>query len=54
QIGATVSSWLGGWGYETFGTHWVAFGTSGVLLIIAALVSYRLPSRTPALAASPA
>lgn len=52
QIGATVSSWLGGWGYETFGTHWVAFGTSGGLLIIAALVSYRLPSRSPAVVAS--
>ena len=45
QIGATFSSWLGGWGYETFGTHWVAFGMSGVLLIIAAAVSYRLPQK---------
>jgi MFS family permease len=43
QIGAMVSSWLGGWGYETFGTHWVAFGTSGVLLLIAAGVALRLP-----------
>ena len=45
QIGATVSSWLGGWGYDTFGTHWVAFGASGLLLVIAALVSYRLPEK---------
>ena len=45
QLGATLSSWLGGWGYETFGTHWVAFGMSGVLLIIAAAVSYRLPKK---------
>jgi MFS family permease len=44
QIGATVSSWLGGWAYEAFATHWVAFGTSGVLLLIAAMVSMRLPS----------
>ena len=29
QLGGTLSSWLGGWGYETFGTHWVAFGASG-------------------------
>ncbi len=43
QLGATVSSWLGGWGYEAFGTHWVAFGASGVLLMMAAILSYRLP-----------
>ncbi|MET0961385.1 MAG: MFS transporter [Noviherbaspirillum sp.] len=43
QIGATVSSWLGGWGYEAFGSHWVAFGSSGVLLLIAAAVSLQLP-----------
>ncbi|MCD8517617.1 MAG: MFS transporter [Burkholderiaceae bacterium] len=43
QIGATVSSWLGGWGYDTFGTHWIAFGASGVLLVAAAAVSYQLP-----------
>jgi MFS family permease len=43
QIGAMVSSWLGGWGFETFGTHWIAFGSSGVLLLIAAAVSLRLP-----------
>ncbi len=45
QIGATISSWLGGWGYDTFGTHWVAFGASGVLLVIAAAVSYQLPQK---------
>ncbi|MET0982314.1 MAG: MFS transporter [Telluria sp.] len=43
QIGAMLSSWLGGWGFEHFGTHWVAFGSSGVLLLIAAAVSLRLP-----------
>ena len=43
QIGAMVSSWLGGWGYEMFGSHWVAFGSSGVLLLIAAVVSLQLP-----------
>jgi MFS family permease len=45
QIGATVSSWLGGWGYETFGTHWVAFGAAGALLLIAAAISLRLPHK---------
>lgn len=43
QVGATISSWLGGWGYETFGTHWVAFGIAGALLLIAAIVALRLP-----------
>jgi hypothetical protein len=43
QIGATVSSWLGGWGYDTFGTHWVAFGASGALLVAATVVPYRVP-----------
>ncbi len=43
QIGGMLSSWLGGWGYETFGTHWVAFGSAGVLLLLAAALSLRLP-----------
>lgn len=45
QIGATISSWLGGWGFEVFGTHWLAFGMSGVLLIMAAGISMRLPDQ---------
>ncbi len=45
QVGGMISSWLGGWGYEHFGTHWVAFGMAGVLLIAAALLSLRLPQR---------
>jgi MFS family permease len=43
QIGGTISSWLGGWGYEHFGTHWVAFGSAGVLLIAAGVISLQLP-----------
>ena len=43
QVGAMISSWLGGWGYEAFGTHWVAFGMAGVLLLMAAAISMRLP-----------
>lgn len=45
QIGAMISSWLGGWAYETYGTHWIAFGSAGVLLLTAALISFRLPAR---------
>jgi len=43
QVGGMVSSWLGGWGYETYGTHWVAFGSAGILLLLAAALSLRLP-----------
>jgi MFS family permease len=43
QVGAMISSWLGGWGYERFGSHWIAFGAAGVLLLVAAGISLRLP-----------
>lgn len=45
QVGATISSWMGGWGFEQFGSHWPAFGSSGVLLLVAAGVSLRLPPK---------
>jgi len=45
QLGATISSWLGGWAYEAYGTHWIAFGSAGVLLLAAAAVSLRLPPK---------
>jgi MFS family permease len=45
QVGATISSWLGGWAYEAFDTHWVSFGSAGGLLLIAAAVSTRLPPK---------
>jgi MFS family permease len=45
QLGGTISSWLGGWGYETFGTHWLAFGAAGALLIAAAFTALQLPRK---------
>ncbi len=45
QVGGMLSSWLGGWAYERFGTHWVAFGSCGALLLAAAAISLRLPRR---------
>jgi MFS family permease len=45
QVGATISSWLGGWAFEAFGTHWVSFGSAGALLLMAAAVSTQLPPR---------
>ncbi|HVZ44678.1 MAG TPA: MFS transporter [Ramlibacter sp.] len=53
QAGGTLSSWLGGWGFERFGTHWVSFGAAGVLLIAAGFVSLRLPRKGFTLMARP-
>ncbi len=47
QLGGMLSAWLGGWGYERFGTHWVAFGASAALLLAAAVVAVQLPTRRP-------
>jgi hypothetical protein len=38
-----ISSWLGGWAYDAYGTHWIAFGSAGALLFVAAATSLRLP-----------
>lgn len=43
QVGATISAWLGGWAFEVFHTHWVAFGSSVALLMLATVVSLQLP-----------
>ena len=48
QVGAMISSWLGGWGYEVHHTHWVAFGAAAVLLFLAAAVALRLPAKQAA------
>ncbi|WP_395024198.1 MFS transporter [Comamonas odontotermitis] len=45
QIGAMISSWLGGWAFEQFGTHWIAFGAAAMLLLVAACVSLLLPTK---------
>ena len=49
QLGATLSSWLGGWGYEKFGSHWIAFGSAGALLLVAAGLSLQLPLKGAAM-----
>jgi MFS family permease len=54
QVGGMLSSWLGGWGYEHYGTHWVAFGAAGVLLIAAGVVALQLPRKGFTLMAAPA
>jgi MFS family permease len=45
QIGGMLSSWLGGWGYERYGTHWIAFGAAGALLVTAGVVALQLPRK---------
>jgi MFS family permease len=55
QVGGTVSAWLGGFAYEAWGTHWIAFGGAGVLLLLAAALSLQLPrqaTRPPRLVAA--
>lgn len=53
QIGGMISSWLGGWAYEAFGTHLIAFGAAGLLLFGAAAISLGLPSRGTTIRARP-
>jgi len=48
QVGAMASAWLGGWGYEHLGTHWLAFGLAGALLLVASGVALALPGRVVA------
>ncbi|NEU31750.1 MFS transporter [bacterium LRH843] len=43
QVAATISSLLGGWGYETFQTHFVSFGSAALVLFVASWISYRIP-----------
>src|SRR5690625_2358563 len=45
QIGATMSTLLGGWAYETYGTHFISFGAAGLFLFIASIASLRIPQQ---------
>jgi MFS family permease len=45
QLGGMISSWLGGWGFDTWGTHWPAFGSAGLLLLAAAAIAFGLPPK---------
>ncbi|WP_284335747.1 MFS transporter [Comamonas sp. NoAH] len=51
QVGAMISAWLGGWGYETHHTHWVAFGAAAALLLLASAVAWTLRREPQATAA---
>ena len=43
QIGAMIGSWLGGWAYDTWHNHFIAFGIASALLLLAALCTCLLP-----------
>lgn len=45
QIGGAISSFLGGWGYEVFGTHVFSFGLTALILISAGVISYMIPNK---------
>ncbi|MBD0380976.1 hypothetical protein [Paenibacillus sedimenti] len=45
QIGGATGSFLGGWSYEHFGTHLVAYSITTLLLLLASVVSLQLPSQ---------
>lgn len=45
QIGGAIGSFIGGWGYDKFETHILAFGIAAFLAVFASLVSYRLPEK---------
>jgi len=45
QVAGMLSTWAGGWAYETFHTHWLSFGITAVILAMAAIVATRIPSR---------
>lgn len=51
QVGATISSFLGGWGYEVFNTHLISFGSAGILLLSASWISLRMRVPAPRLPA---
>ncbi len=44
QIAATLSSFLGGWGYEMFHTHLVSFGSAALILLVASWISFYIPN----------
>ena len=43
QIGAMIGSWLGGWAYDMWHNHFIAFGVASALLLLAALCTCFLP-----------
>jgi MFS family permease len=45
QVGGMISSWLGGWAFDRWQTHWPAFGSAGILLLAAAAIALRLPRK---------
>ena len=53
QVGAAGGSYLGGWGFDTYGSYTIPFVVTGAVLIAAALISLRLPQGGHAAAEAP-
>lgn len=49
QLAGMLAAWLGGWGFEVLGTHWIAFGGSVAILFVGGFAALMLPaaSRPP-------
>lgn len=45
QVGAAAGSYLGGWGFDTYGSYLLPFALTTVILFSAAFLSLRLPER---------
>lgn len=45
QVGAAAGSYLGGWGFDTYGSYLLPFSLTTVILIAAAYLSLQLPGR---------
>lgn len=43
QLAGMVSAWLGGWGFDVYHTHWLAFGSAAAILFIGAVATLLLP-----------
>lgn len=43
QLAGMLAAWLGGWGFEVFGTHWIAFGGSVAILFVGGATALALP-----------
>ncbi|MFA7527370.1 MAG: MFS transporter [Ottowia sp.] len=54
QLAGMLAAWLGGWGFEVFGTHWISFGGSVAILLVGGATALMLPDARAQLAAAAA
>lgn len=54
QLAGMLAAWLGGWGFEMLGTHWIAFGGSVAILFVGGVAALALPDPNTPTRPSPA